>query len=91
MPSCPSATSKPCVEQRARYRRARDTLALVLYAPNGALVETSRIDITPDASSSTGLTLEVGIVDEAFWNRQPASRRRREAVSPSPTGTPASA
>ena len=63
------------VEQRARYRRARDTLAIVLYAPNGALVETSRIDITPDASSSTGLTLEVGIVDEAFWNRQPASRR----------------
>jgi hypothetical protein len=56
-------------EQRSRYRRARDTLALVLYAPNGALVETSRIDITPDAASSTGLTLDVGVVDETFWRR----------------------
>lgn len=54
-------------EQRARYRQARDTLALALYAPGGALIETARIDITRDATSGTGLTLDVGVVDDAFW------------------------
>ena len=39
-----------------------------LYAPNGQLVETARIDITPDATSSTGLTLDAGVVDDAFWH-----------------------
>ena len=55
-------------EQRDRYRRARDTLALALYGPDGALVETSRIDITADAASPTRLVLDVVIVDAAFWH-----------------------
>ncbi|MBK8057246.1 MAG: hypothetical protein IPK33_04990 [Gemmatimonadetes bacterium] len=66
--SCPWATSTRATSS-GRATAARDTLALVLYAPNGALVETSRIDITPDAASSTGLTLDVGVVDETFWRR----------------------
>ncbi|MFN8666210.1 MAG: hypothetical protein U0164_03310 [Gemmatimonadaceae bacterium] len=58
-------------EQRARYRKARDTLALALYDSDGALVETSRIDILPDAASSTGLSLAVQVVDDAFFSRGP--------------------
>jgi hypothetical protein len=49
-------------ESVAKYRKARDTLALALYAPDGSLVETSRIDIDDDASSPTGLTLEIHVV-----------------------------
>lgn len=56
-------------EQRERYRRARDTLALALYGPDAALVDTARIDIVPDPTSPTGLALEVGVVDDAFWQR----------------------
>lgn len=56
-------------EQRARYRKARDTLALSLYAPDGTLVDTARIDVVRDPASSTGLTLDVGIVDDAFFAR----------------------
>ena len=56
-------------EQRARYRKARDTLALALYAPDGTLVDTVRIDVVRDPASSTGLTLDVGIVDDAFFTR----------------------
>lgn len=59
-------------EQRARYRKARDTLALALYAHDGALVETSRIDIRPDTASSTGLTLDVHVVDDDFFGRASA-------------------
>ena len=54
-------------EQRARYRRARDTLALALYTAAGALVESSRIDIRRDGSSPSGLILEIKVVDDAFW------------------------
>lgn len=54
-------------EERARYNRARDTLALALYAPDGALIETARIDIMRDAASPTGLTLDVGVVGDVFW------------------------
>ena len=50
-----------------RYRRARDTLALALYARDDALVETSRIDIVRDTTSRTGLSIEVDVVDAAFW------------------------
>lgn len=53
--------------QRARYRRARDTLALSLHGPNGALLETARIDILRDSASPTGLVLDVAIVDDRFW------------------------
>lgn len=49
-------------EQRARYRRARDTLALTLFAPDGSLVETTRIDIVADPGSPTGLVLEAVVV-----------------------------
>jgi len=52
---------------RARYRRARDTLALALYANDGALVDTVRIDIFRDDASPSGLVLDVAIVDRAFW------------------------
>lgn len=44
---------------RSRYRKARDTLALALYARDGSLVETSRIDITADTSSPTGFWIEI--------------------------------
>lgn len=54
-------------DRRDRYRRARDTLALALYGPDGALIETSRIDVGPDAASPTGLALEAAIVDPAYW------------------------
>ncbi len=54
-------------EQRDRYRRARDTLALALYTAAGALVESSRIDIQRDGSSPSGLVLEIKVVDDAFW------------------------
>lgn len=56
-------------EQRARYRRARDTLALALYAPNEALVESIRLEVHKDAGSPTGLMLDATIVDDAFWQR----------------------
>lgn len=56
-------------EQRARYRKARDTLALALYAPDGTLVDTARIDVVRDPASPTGLTLDVGIVDDGFFTR----------------------
>lgn len=55
-------------EQRARYRRARDTLALGLYAPDGSLVESIRLDVRKDPASPTGLVLDAEIVDDAFWN-----------------------
>ncbi len=54
-------------EQRERYRRARDTLALALYAPDGALVESVRLDIRRDSASPTGLSLDAAIVDDSFW------------------------
>lgn len=52
-------------EQRQRYRAARDTLALALHGADGALIDTSRIDIVRDAASPTGLTLEVALTDDA--------------------------
>lgn len=51
----------------SRYRKARDTLALSLYGSDGALVETSRVDIVRDEGSRTGLSIEVDVVDDAFW------------------------
>ncbi len=54
-------------EQRARYRRARDTLALALYDRDGALVESVRIDVHRDTRSPTGLVLDAAIVDDDFW------------------------
>lgn len=54
-------------EQRQRYRRARDTLALGLYGPDGALVECIRLDVRRDPGSPTGLVLDAEIVDDAFW------------------------
>jgi len=54
-------------EQRARYRRARDTLALALFAADGTLIETSRIDVVRDTGSATGLRIDATIVDDAFW------------------------
>ena len=63
----PVGDSDATAEQRARYRQARDTLALALHTPDGTLVETSRIDIVADAAASTGLTLEVRVVDDAFF------------------------
>lgn len=56
-------------EQRERYRRARDTLALALYAPNDALVESVRLEVHKDATSPTGLMLDATIVDDDFWRR----------------------
>jgi hypothetical protein len=61
-----SATGAP--EQSACYRSARDTLALALYARDGALLETSRIDIVRDDTSRTGLAIDVDVVDDAFWS-----------------------
>lgn len=60
-----SATDGPGGTER--YRRARDTLALALFARDGSLVETSRIDIVRDTGSRTGLSIEVDVVDDAFW------------------------
>lgn len=54
-------------EQRQRYRRARDTLALVVYGPGEVLVETSRIDIVADHATPSGLVLDVTVIDPAFW------------------------
>lgn len=56
-------------EQRERYRHARETLALALYAPNDALVESTRLEVHMDAGSPTGLVLDATIVDDAFWRR----------------------
>jgi hypothetical protein len=55
------------LEREARYRRARDTLDLALYAADGTEVDTARIDIMRDEKSATELALEVSIVDRAFW------------------------
>ncbi len=55
------------LEREARYRRARDTLDLALYAADGTEVDTARIDIMRDEGSATELALEVSIVDRAFW------------------------
>lgn len=55
------------LEREARYRRARDTLDLALYAADGAELDTARIDIMRDESSDTELALEVSIVDRRFW------------------------
>lgn len=63
----PVGEDQASAEQRGRYRRARDTLALALYGPDAALIETSRIDVAADAASPTGLVLEVAIVDPVFW------------------------
>lgn len=60
-------------EQRERYRKARDTLALALYASDGALVETSHIDIMSDVASPTGLVLAVRVVGDALFTPGPAS------------------
>ena len=49
-----------------RYRRARDTLALELFDEAGTLIDTSTIDVEPDASRSE-LRLRVAIPDPAFW------------------------
>jgi hypothetical protein len=57
----------PSDADRARYRRARDTLALALYAPDGTLVDTVRLDVLVDDSSPTGLVLDAAIVDPGFW------------------------
>lgn len=54
-------------EQRSRYRRARDTLALALYTRDGVLVDTGRLDVLRDDASPTGLVLDAAIVDPAFW------------------------
>jgi hypothetical protein len=56
------------LEREARYRRARDTLDLALYAPDGTEVDTARIDIMRDETSTTELALEVSIVDRRFWS-----------------------
>jgi hypothetical protein len=64
----PLGDASVTAEERDRYRRARDTLALALYAPNGTLIETARIDVLADSSSSTGLTLDVGLMDDEFWH-----------------------
>jgi hypothetical protein len=50
-----------------RFRRARDTLALALYTSAGQLLETSRIDIQRDPTSSTGLRVDVSLVDDTLW------------------------
>lgn len=63
-PSTPDA-----LEHEARYRRARNTLALSLHAADGAEIDTARIDIMRDDDSSTELALEVSVVDRAFWKR----------------------
>ena len=55
------------LEREVRYRRARDTLDLSLYAADGSEVDTARIDILRDESSATELALEVSIVDRRFW------------------------
>jgi hypothetical protein len=57
------------LERESRYRRARDTLALSLHGPDGAMIDTARIDILRDRSFSTTLALEVAIVDRGFWAR----------------------
>lgn len=46
-------------EQRERYVKARDALALALYDASGVLVDTSRIDIANDPGSPTNLTIMV--------------------------------
>ena len=60
-------TTADAAEREQRYRRARDTLALSLHASDGTMVDTARIDIMRDESSTTELALEVAIVDRSFW------------------------
>jgi hypothetical protein len=49
-----------------RYRRARDTLALVLFDEAGTLIDTSAIDIEGDANPNE-LRLRAAIPDPSFW------------------------
>ncbi len=53
-------------EMAQRYRRARDILQLSLHTDDGALVDTSRIDIRTGAAEGS-LVIEVAIVDSNFW------------------------
>jgi hypothetical protein len=62
------ATAPDAREREARYRRARNTLALSLHNADGTEVDTGRIDILQDASSHTELALEVSVVDRRFWS-----------------------
>ena len=55
------------LEREARYRRARDTLDLALFSPDGSEVDTARIDVVRDEASPTELALEVSVVDRGFW------------------------
>jgi hypothetical protein len=66
-PTDPNAPDS--LEREMRYRRARNTLALSLHAPDGAEVDTARIDVLRDEASETELALEVSVVDRAFWRR----------------------
>lgn len=65
----PDPASPDALERESRYRRARDTLDLSLHGSDGAEVDTARIDIVGDDQSTTGLTLEVSVVDRAFWRQ----------------------
>jgi hypothetical protein len=64
-PDDPSAADAG--EKEQRYRRARDTLALSLHAPDGTMLDTARIDVMRDEASATELALEVAIVERSFW------------------------
>lgn len=55
------------LEQEIKYRRARDTLDLALYADEGSEIDTARIDILTDETTDSGLSLEVSVVDRGFW------------------------
>ncbi len=55
------------LDREARYRRARNTLALSLHDKDGAEVDTARIDIVRDEANDTQLVLEVSVVDRGFW------------------------
>jgi hypothetical protein len=50
----------------ARYRKARDTLALTLYDDAGVLLDTSAIDLEP-GDAADQLVLRATIVDPRFW------------------------
>ena len=56
------------LEKEARYKRARDTLALSLHGPDDVMIDTARIDILRDRSFATTLALEASIVDRSFWS-----------------------
>ena len=59
---------EPSEAQQARYRRARETLALSVYDSAGSLVETSRIEILADPHAPNRLVLDVTVVDNTFWS-----------------------